>query len=200
MQEACGIRPCDVLAFWLAAGPDRWFTVDEAFDTEVRRRFLKLWQAAKDGELSSWEASDDGLLALAIVLDQFPRNMFRGDPRAYASDREARDVAVRAIERGVDSRVDPALRAFLYMPLMHSENLTDQERCIELFRDADNAENLNMRSITPISSAGSADSRIVIACSDERPRRMNRLFWIAVGSPLDDRTVNAAGPLPFRRR
>jgi uncharacterized protein (DUF924 family) len=142
MQEACGIRPSDVLAFWLAAGPDHWFTVDEAFDTEVRRRFLKLWQAAKDGELSSWEASDDGLLALAIVLDQFPRNMFRGDPRAYATDLEARDVAIRAIERGVDSRVDPALRAFLYMPLMHSENLTDQERCIELFRDADNPENL----------------------------------------------------------
>jgi uncharacterized protein (DUF924 family) len=142
MQEACGIRPSDVLAFWLAAGPDHWFTVDQAFDTEVRRRFLKLWQAAKDGELSSWEASDDGLLALAIVLDQFPRNMFRGDPRAYASDLEARDVAVRAIERGVDSSIDPALRAFLYMPLMHSENLTDQERCIELFRDADNAENL----------------------------------------------------------
>ena len=92
MQEACGIRPCDVLAFWLAAGPDHWFTVDQAFDTEVRRRFLKLWQAAKDGELSSWEASDDGLLALAIVLDQFPRNMFRGDPRAYATDLEARTL------------------------------------------------------------------------------------------------------------
>ena len=131
-----------MLAFWRAAGPDRWFTAEEPFDTEVRRRFLELWQAAKDGELSSWEASDDGLLALAIVLDQFPRNMFRGDPRAYATDLEARDVAIRAIERGVDSRVDPALRAFLYMPLMHSEDLADQERCCALFRATGETDNL----------------------------------------------------------
>jgi uncharacterized protein (DUF924 family) len=76
------------------------------------------------------------------VLDQFPRNMFRGDPRVYATDAQARNVAVDAIERGVDTRIDPALRAFLYMPLMHSEDLTDQERCVELFSRGDNPENL----------------------------------------------------------
>jgi uncharacterized protein (DUF924 family) len=136
MGDAREITPVDVLAFWVEAGPDRWFAVEEAFDTEIRRRFLGLWQAAADGELSSWEAHDGGALALVIVLDQFPRNMFRGDRRAYATDVRARDVAIRALERDIDMHVDPALRGFLYMPLMHSENVTDQERCVELFRTA----------------------------------------------------------------
>jgi len=142
MGETEDVTPADVLAFWREAGPDRWFAADRAFDDEVRRRFLDLWQAAADGKLNSWQASDDGTLALAIVLDQFPRNMFRQDPRAYATDAAARDLAIGAIERGVDLRIDPTLREFLYMPLMHSEILTDQERCIELFRKADNTENL----------------------------------------------------------
>ena len=142
MGDARGLTPADVLAFWRDAGPDRWFARDDAFDAQIRRRFFDLWQAAADGQLSSWQASDDGTLALAIVLDQFPRNMFRGDPRAYATDAAARDLAIRAIEGGVDLRVDPVLHDFLYMPLMHSEILADQERCIELFRKAGNTENL----------------------------------------------------------
>ena len=81
------VTPADILAFWRDAGPDRWYRRDDAFDAEVRRRFLGLWQRAAAGELSSWETSDDGALALVIVLDQFPRNMFRGDIRTYASDR-----------------------------------------------------------------------------------------------------------------
>src|ERR1700738_3340744 len=129
MGDARGLTPADVLAFWRDAGPDRWFARDDAFDAQIRRRFFDLWQAAADGQLSSWQASDDGTLALAIVLDQFPRNMFR-------------DLAIRAIEGGVDLRVDPVLHDFLYMPLMHSEILADQERCIELFRKAGNTENL----------------------------------------------------------
>ena len=115
---------------------------DDAFDAEVRRRFLGLWQRAAAGELSSWETSDDGALALVIVLDQFPRNMFRGDIRTYASDRLAREVAHRAIDRGVDARIDPALREFLYLPFMHSEHLADQLRCIELSRAAGHTESL----------------------------------------------------------
>jgi uncharacterized protein (DUF924 family) len=134
--------PADVLAFWLEAGPESWYAGEEAFDAEIRRRFVKLWQAAADGELSSWEARDDDVLALAIVLDQFPRNMFRGEPRAFHTDMRARDVAIRGIERGVDTRIDPALREFLYMPLMHSEDLADQVRCVALFRKAGDTENL----------------------------------------------------------
>ena len=136
------VTPADILAFWRDAGPKRWYTPDEAFDAEVRRRFLGLWQRAAAGDLSSWEASDDGALALVIVLDQFPRNMFRGDIRTYASDARAREVAHRAIERGADARIDPALREFLYLPLMHSEHLADQLRCIELSRAAGHTESL----------------------------------------------------------
>jgi hypothetical protein len=87
--------PADILAFWREAGQDRWYRQDGAFDDEVRRRYLGLWQEAAAGKLSSWEASDDGALALTIVLDQFPRNMFRGDPRTYSSDAMAREVAGR---------------------------------------------------------------------------------------------------------
>jgi len=142
MGAADNITPADVLAFWREAGPDRWFAADGSFDDEVRRRFFDLWRAAAEGQLHSWQASDDGTLALAIVLDQFPRNMFRQEPSAYATDAAARRLALDAIERGVDLRIDPALRQFLYMPLMHSENLADQQRCIELFRKAGNAESL----------------------------------------------------------
>ena len=134
------VTPADILAFWRDAGPDRWYMPDDAFDAEVRRRFLGLWQRAAAGELSSWETSDDGALALVIVLDQFPRNMFRGDIRTYASDALAREVAHRAVERGVDARIDPVLREFLYLPFMHSEHLADQLRCIELSRKAGLAE------------------------------------------------------------
>jgi uncharacterized protein (DUF924 family) len=136
------VTPAGILAFWRDAGPKRWYTPDEAFDAEVRRRFFSLWQRATAGELSSWEASDDGALALVIVLDQFPRNMFRGDARTYASDAEAREVAHRAIERGVDARIDGALREFLYLPFMHSEHLADQLRCVELERAAGHTESL----------------------------------------------------------
>jgi uncharacterized protein (DUF924 family) len=134
--------PADVLAFWREAGSDRWYKKDGAFDDEVRRRFLGLWREAVAGKLSSWETSDEGALALVIVLDQFPRNMFRGDPLTFSSDAMAREVAGRAIDRGADARIDPVLLEFLYMPFMHSEHLSDQLRCVELFRQTDNAEQL----------------------------------------------------------
>jgi uncharacterized protein (DUF924 family) len=134
--------PAEILAFWREAGRDRWYEKDDAFDTEVRRRYLDLWRKAAAGELASWEASDDGTLALTIVLDQFPRNMFRGDAKTYSSDASARDVARRALGRGVDTRVDPSLLEFLYLPFMHSEELSDQLRCVELFRKTGDAENL----------------------------------------------------------
>jgi len=141
MAEAA-VTPADILAFWRDAGPDRWYTRDDAFDAKVRRRFLDLWRKAAAGELSAWESSDDGALALVIVLDQFPRNMFRGDAMTYASDALAREVSHRALSRGADARVDPALRQFLHLPFMHSEHLADQLRCIELSRKASDTESL----------------------------------------------------------
>lgn len=136
------MTPAGILAFWREAGRERWYKHSDAFDAEVRRRFLPLWRQAAAGELASWEDSDDGALALVIVLDQFPRNIFRGTPEAFTSDALARDVARRAIERGTDRRIDPLLLEFLYMPFMHSEHLPDQLRCVALFENTDNAENL----------------------------------------------------------
>jgi len=133
--------PAEILSFWREAGRDRWYEKDDAFDAEVRRRYLELWRMAAAGGLSSWEASDEGALALTIVLDQFPRNMFRATAEAFASDARAIEVASRAVARGADRRVEPALVEFLYMPFMHSEHLADQLRCVELFRDSpDNIE------------------------------------------------------------
>ena len=134
--------PDDILAFWRAAGHDRWYKRDDGFDAEVRGRYFDLWQKAVAGKLAAWEESDDGALALTIVLDQFPRNMFRNDPRAYSSDARARDVAGKAIDRGAAARIAPDLREFLYMPFMHSEQLADQLRCVGLFRETGNTENL----------------------------------------------------------
>jgi uncharacterized protein (DUF924 family) len=142
MTDACDVTPAEILAFWRAAGRQRWYQRDDTFDANVRSRFLELWRKAAAGELSSWETTDDGALALVIVLDQFPRNMFRGDIRTYSSDALARDVVSRAIARGADMRVEPALLEFLYMPFMHSEHLADQLRCVELFRKAGHADNL----------------------------------------------------------
>jgi uncharacterized protein (DUF924 family) len=142
MVESHDVMPAEVLAFWRDAGPDRWYARDDAFDAEVRRRYLDLWRKAAAGELSSWEGSDDGVLALVIVLDQFPRNMFRGDALTYSSDALAREAARRAIRSGADARIDPALLEFLYMPFIHSEHLPDQLHCIELFRKVGNTEQL----------------------------------------------------------
>jgi uncharacterized protein (DUF924 family) len=142
VTEVCDVTPVDVLAFWRQAGPDRWYARDDAFDAEIRARFFEFWRKAVAGELSAWEASDDGALALTIVLDQFPRNIFRGDPKTYASDAAARDVASRAIDRGSDLQVADDLREFFYLPFMHSEHLADQLRCIDLLRQAGRTDNL----------------------------------------------------------
>ena len=136
------ITPTEILTFWREAGSERWYTRDDSFDAEVKRRYLRLWQKAVAGELSVWEDSDDGALALTIVLDQFPRNMFRGEPATYASDDMAREVAGRAIARGTDERVAADLREFLYLPYMHSEHLGDQLRCVDLFRQMGVNDNL----------------------------------------------------------
>src|SRR5260370_4626651 len=107
MTDARPATPAEILAFWRAAGRDGWYRHDAAFDAEVRRRFLATWQKAAAGELLSWETSDDGVLALVIALDQFPRNMFRQDALTYASDVLARAVAGRAIDLGVARPIAP---------------------------------------------------------------------------------------------
>lgn len=122
----------DVITFWRDAGPERWFRKDDAFDAQFRERFLAAHEAAAAGTLDAWADTADGTLALLVLLDQFPRNAFRGSPRMFATDAKALAIADAAVTRGVDQAVDAALRAFVYMPFMHSERLADQERCVAL--------------------------------------------------------------------
>lgn len=122
----------EVIAFWREAGPERWFSRDDGFDDACRTRFLLTHEAAARGDLNDWELTPNGALAVVLLLDQLPRNMFRGTRRAYATDPAALDAADRAIERGFDQRVEPSLRRFFYVPFMHAETLADQERSVAL--------------------------------------------------------------------
>jgi uncharacterized protein (DUF924 family) len=126
----------DVLAYWRALGPKRWFVRDAAVDAEIRAKFLGLYTAAVAGSLLHWDDDASGALAHVIVLDQFPRNMFRGSAAAFAADPLARAAAGRAIEHGFDQQAAKPERPFFYLPFMHSEELADQERCVELCRSA----------------------------------------------------------------
>ena len=140
MSDTMSPLAADVLAFWREVGPKRWFGKDEAVDSELRLRFLSVYQEAARGDLDGWMASAEGALALVIVLDQFPRNMFRDSARAFATDAKALILARRAVDVGFDTQVEAALRRFLYLPFMHSETLADQERCVTLCRDAGDEE------------------------------------------------------------
>jgi uncharacterized protein (DUF924 family) len=124
--------PADVVAYWLALGPDCWYEKDAEVDAQIRARFLPLHEAAAAGLLCAWEDTAEGAFALLLLLDQFPRNMFRGDARAFATDPLARGVAGRAIARGFDAAFANPERRFFYLPFMHSEALSDQKYCAEL--------------------------------------------------------------------
>jgi uncharacterized protein (DUF924 family) len=130
----------EVLAFWLAAGHERWFEPDEDFDAQIRQRFATTYEDAAAGRLSAWENSPQGALALVIVLDQFPRNIFRGSARSYTADPLARAVAQRAIARGFDKQIAMPQRSFFYLPFEHSEELADQERAVALMRATGDAD------------------------------------------------------------
>jgi uncharacterized protein (DUF924 family) len=133
----------EIIAFWREAGPERWFAPDEAFDQTCRTRFLLTHEAAARGDLNEWELTPEGALAVVLLLDQLPRNMFRGTRRVYATDPAALDAAERAIEKGYDRQVDPELSRLFYLPFMHSEDPADQERSVTLNEasgDADAAQ------------------------------------------------------------
>lgn len=129
----------DTLRFWRDAGPHRWFKKDPAFDAEFKARFEAAHHAAATGALDGWASQPDGALALLILLDQLPRNAWRGSGHMFATDGKALALARAAVEAGFDRRLDDAMRAFFYMPFMHSEAMADQVRCVELCADlADN--------------------------------------------------------------
>jgi uncharacterized protein (DUF924 family) len=134
LSSLCAVAPADVLSFWREAGPARWFRKDETFDTEFRSRFLACHEAATRGELDAWAADADGAFALLILLDQFPRNAFRGTARMFESDPKAREIARAAVAAGFDMQFEAGLRNFFYLPFMHSEDLADQDRAVEFAR------------------------------------------------------------------
>jgi uncharacterized protein (DUF924 family) len=121
-----------VVGFWLEAGPPKWFAKDADFDRRFRERFLAAHEAAAREQLDGWAATPTGALALLLLLDQYPRNSFRNTPRMYATDALARATAARAIDAGHDREVAFPLQLFFYLPFGHSENLADQERCVQL--------------------------------------------------------------------
>lgn len=121
-----------VVAFWEGAGPNMWFAKDAEFDRRFRERFAVLHEAAAAEQLTAWEATPEGALALMILLDQYPRNSFRDTPRMYATDPLARRLADAAVAAGHDRAVPEPLALFFYLPFAHSESLADQDRAVEL--------------------------------------------------------------------
>lgn len=122
----------DVVAFWQSAGPDRWFSKSAAFDADFKARFEPAHVAAAAGQLGAWARTAEGTLALLILLDQLPRNAYRDTARMFATDPQALVLANEAIANGFDAQVAPAMRLFFYLPFMHSEQLADQQRCLQL--------------------------------------------------------------------
>lgn len=134
MRDAPKNRTGEVITFWEEAGPASWYMQDAALDRTIRDRFGALWESACQGGCDHWAMGPKGALALIILTDQFPRNMFRDSPRAFASDRLALRIAAAALNHGWDMRIAPPMRQFVYLPFMHSEMLTDQDRSVRLFK------------------------------------------------------------------
>jgi uncharacterized protein (DUF924 family) len=126
------IEPDQVLAFWRQAGPKRWFTADPDFDSTLHETFAALHRGAACGKLSSWEQDAPGALALILLTDQIPRNIFRRSAHAFATDEMARNIADRAIARSFDQATEPGLRLFFYLPFEHHEDAASQARAVAL--------------------------------------------------------------------
>ena len=124
--------PADVIAFWREAGPGKWFNGGKAFDALCRRHFGEAHMTAARRELDSWMDTPDGALALLLLLDQIPRNIYRGSGHAFATDGLALLHAGNAVQAGLDAQVDGDLRAFMYLPFEHCEDLAMQDRSVAL--------------------------------------------------------------------
>lgn len=130
--------PSVVIEFWREAGPEKWFVKDLEFDAEIARQFGDAHELAAVGGFDDWAATPDGALALILILDQFSRNLHRDSNLAFAQDARCLKITRKVLEAGFDRDMPDDLRSFAYMPLMHSENLEDQELCIEKMREIGN--------------------------------------------------------------
>lgn len=133
----------ELLSFWFSPPmQSHWFRSTPQLDEQIRSRFEGLWQRAAQGQLRHWEQTARGALALVILLDQLPLNMYRGQARSFSTEPLSREVAQRALARGFESELEPQQQAFLFMPFMHSERLQDQDRAVALFEAAGLKDNL----------------------------------------------------------
>ena len=130
----------DILDFWWQAGPSKWFARNDAFDKAIRDRFATHVDQAIDGGFSEWENAPHSALALILLLDQFPRNLFRGHARAFAGDPRGLAVAAKAVDAGFDQAFPREARTFFYLPFEHAEDMTAQERSVDLFRQLANQD------------------------------------------------------------
>lgn len=134
------MTPETVVKFWSDAGPKRWFVKDEAFDADLRAHFEAAHEAAARGAFADWEARAEGALALILLCDQIPRNIYRGSAHAFATDSLALNAAERAVARRFDAGYEPDLRCFFYLPFEHAENMAAQDRAVALFEALGNDE------------------------------------------------------------
>ncbi|MBL4756820.1 MAG: DUF924 family protein [Rhizobiales bacterium] len=128
------IQANDILDFWFDAGPQKWWVKDQAFDATIAEKFSAIHEIATDGGIDGWMEGADSALALVIILDQFSRNLFRGDARTFAQDEKALALARAAIDAGFDREVGKTRAQFFYLPFMHSEDLAMQDFCVALYR------------------------------------------------------------------
>lgn len=131
-----------ILEYWYSDRIKKhWFNSNEELDNEIKDKYEEVWKAAIRGEFNEWKESAEGCLALAIVFDQLPLNMFRGEVESFSTEAMAVKISKLAIEKGFDKNIDKDKLAFLYMPLMHSENIHDQDLSVSLFEKAGLDEN-----------------------------------------------------------
>ena len=130
------MQPDDIINFWLQAGPQIWFKKDDAFDQSVKEKFQTLPDQIIEGQYDHWQTNPNGMLASVIALDQFPRNIHRDTARAFAYDEAARKYAKTAIDQQWDQQVRGELKAFFYLPFMHSEDINDQQYCQDIYNKA----------------------------------------------------------------
>ncbi|HEA25604.1 MAG TPA: DUF924 domain-containing protein [Ectothiorhodospiraceae bacterium] len=128
------MSPETIINFWFAeSAKDFWFNSTPELDRQLRDRFIDTWLAAAENKFADWEQSPEGALALAIVLDQFPLNIFRGKPLTFSTEAQARKICRAAIEKGFDKKLTDEQKCFIYMPFMHSEDMADQDSSIKFF-------------------------------------------------------------------
>lgn len=140
-------QPIDVISFWRHAGRSKWFAGKRAFDDLIQLKFEALHHNVARGNYDAWMDTAEGCLALLIVLDQFPRNLYRGNAHAFATDGKALRIARHAVSQGFDREIDETLRAFMYLPFEHAEDLACQDEAVRLFETLGNADYLNFANI-----------------------------------------------------